>query len=172
MTAKSRGIGPFGTALRVAGDDWEIRCLELARKGAHVVMTARDQQKLGNAVEQLHRSMPLADVTPLVLDLADLGSVRRAAEEATTLGPLDILVNNAGVMATPYRRTVDGFELQLGTNHLGHFALTGLLFPQLAAAEAARVVTVSSQAHRYARTVPLTDPRADQGHYRKWTAYA
>ena len=150
----------------------EHTVLELARKGAHVVMTARDQQKLGNAVEQLHRSMPLADVTPLVLDLADLGSVRRAAEEAATLGPLDILVNNAGVMATPYRRTVDGFELQLGTNHLGHFALTGLLFPQLAAAEAARVVTVSSQAHRYARTVPLTDPRADQGHYRKWTAYA
>jgi NAD(P)-dependent dehydrogenase (short-subunit alcohol dehydrogenase family) len=70
------------------------------------------------------------------------------------------------------RRTADGFELQFGTNHLGHFALTGLLFPQLAAAESARVVTVSSQAHRIARSVPLGDPRHDQRHYRKWTAYA
>jgi NAD(P)-dependent dehydrogenase (short-subunit alcohol dehydrogenase family) len=75
-------------------------------------------------------------------------------------------------MATPQRRTVDGFELQFGTNHLGHFALTGLLFPQLASAEAGRVVTVASQAHRMARSVPLDDPRHDQRHYRKWTAYA
>jgi NAD(P)-dependent dehydrogenase (short-subunit alcohol dehydrogenase family) len=150
----------------------EHTVLELARKGAHVVMAARDGRKLDAAVERLHRALPLAQTTPVVLDLADLGTVRRAAEEVSTAGPLDILVNNAGVMATPRRRTVDGFELQFGTNHLGHFALTGLLFPQLAAAESARVVTVASQAHRYAGTVPLTDPRVPARRYRKWKAYA
>ncbi|HEX6249210.1 MAG TPA: oxidoreductase [Nocardioidaceae bacterium] len=147
--------------------------LELARKGAEVVMAARDDVKLKGAMDDVHRVLPRAVLVPLSLDLADLGSVRRAAEEAGRLGPLDILVNNAGVMATPHRRTVDGFELQLGTNHLGHFALTGLLWPQLVAAERARVVTVSSQMHRMARTVPLTDPRHDTGRrYQKWVAYA
>ena len=146
--------------------------LELVRKGAQVVMAARDGRKLDAAVGRLRRALPLARVTPVVLELADLGAVRRTAKEVATSGQLDILVNNAGVMATPQRRTVDGFELQFGTNHLGHFALTGLLFAQLAAAERARVVTVASQAHRYTRAVPLTDPRVPARRYRKWTAYA
>lgn len=151
----------------------EHTVLELARKGAEVVMAARDAAKLERSVAGLRRALPQAALVPLPLDLADLGSVRRAAEEAGRLGPLDILVNNAGVMATPHRRTVDGFELQMGTNHLGHFALTGLLWPQLVAAESARVVTVSSQMHRLARTVPLDDPRHDTGRrYERWTAYA
>jgi len=150
----------------------EHTVLELARTGATVVMAARSATKLQGAVEDVRRVLPEAELVPLVMDLADLSSVRRAAEDAGRLGPLDILVNNAGVMATPYRRTADGFELQLGTNHLGHFALTGLLFPQLAAAGEARVVTVSSQVHRIARTVPLDDPRRDTGHYRRWIAYA
>jgi NAD(P)-dependent dehydrogenase (short-subunit alcohol dehydrogenase family) len=150
----------------------EHTVLELARKGARVVLAARSDAKLRASVDDVKRALPRAELVPLIVDLADLSSIRRAADEARQLGPLDILVNNAGVMATPHRRTADGFELQFGTNHLGHFALTGLLFPQLAAAEAARVVTVASQAHRLARTVPLGDPRHDVGRYQKWAAYA
>jgi NAD(P)-dependent dehydrogenase (short-subunit alcohol dehydrogenase family) len=150
----------------------EETVVALARSGASVVMAARSESKLRGTVDDVRRRHPRADVVPLVVDLADLSSVRRAAEEARRLGPLDILVNNAGVMATPHRRTADGFELQFGTNHLGHFALTGLLWPQLAAAGSARVVTVASQAHRLARTVPLEDPRRDTGRYQRWTAYA
>ncbi|GAB2743185.1 oxidoreductase [Nocardioides pakistanensis] len=146
--------------------------LELARKGALVVMAARSEEKLTAAVADVKRMLPSASLSPLLMDLADLGSIRRAVEESGRLGPLDILINNAGVMATPYRRTVDGFELQFGTNHLGHFALTGLLWPQLVESRAARVVTVASQAHRMARTVPLEDPRHPTGRYQKWKAYA
>ena len=156
----------------VTGGLGEHTVLELARKGASVVMTARSQTKLQRAVDDVRRVLPQAELVPLVLDLADLSSVRRAVDEVRPLGALDLLVNNAGVMATPHRRTADGFELQLGTNHLGHFALTGLLWPQLVAAGSARVVTVSSQMHRLARTVPLGDPRQDTGRYRKWQAYA
>jgi NAD(P)-dependent dehydrogenase (short-subunit alcohol dehydrogenase family) len=150
----------------------EQTVLELARKGARVVMAARSETKLRASMEEVRRVLPGADLVPLIVDLADLGSVRRAADEAGALGTIDILINNAGVMATPYRRTVDGFELQFGTNHLGHFALTGLLFPQLAKAPAARVVTVASQAHRMARSVPTDDPRNDQRRYHKWASYA
>jgi NAD(P)-dependent dehydrogenase (short-subunit alcohol dehydrogenase family) len=150
----------------------EHTVLELARRGASVVMAARSETKLRAAVEDVRRVLPGADLVPLLLDLADLASVRKAAAEASALGPLDLLVNNAGVMATPYRRTADGFELQMGTNHLGHFALTGLLLDQLAAAEAGRVVTVSSQMHRLARGLPLGDPRGEVHGYRKWEVYA
>ncbi|MDQ3615686.1 MAG: oxidoreductase [Actinomycetota bacterium] len=145
--------------------------LELARHGAEVLMTARTESKLRASVETLRRTLPNASVVPVVLDLADLSSVRRAAEEAASYGALDILVNNAGVMATPKAHTVDGFELQFGTNHLGHFALTGLLLPQLSASDGARVVTVSSQAHRLVRSVPLTDPRDGSRRYQRWVAY-
>jgi NAD(P)-dependent dehydrogenase (short-subunit alcohol dehydrogenase family) len=109
-------------------------------------------------------------VEPLLVDLADQSSVRRAAAGLAE-GPLHLLVCNAGVMATPYARTADGFELQLATNVLGHFTLTGLLLPQLVAG-AARVVNVSSQAHRVARRAPLDDPRRPPVRYRRWTAYA
>lgn len=156
----------------VTGGLGELTALELARKGAEVILAARSEVKLNLVVEDIRRTVPTATVVPLLIDLADLTSVRRAAAEASTYGPLDLLVNNAGVMATPRRRTVDGFDLQLGTNHLGHFALTGLLLPQLVASGDARVVTVASQAHRMTRSVPLTDPREDEGRYRKWRAYA
>lgn len=149
----------------------EHTVLELARKGAEVIMAARTESKLTDAVSAVRRAQPQAQVLPLVLDLADLASVRRAAEEAVTYGPLDILVNNAGVMATPNRRTVDGFDLQFGTNHLGPFAFTGLLLPQLEASGDARVVTVSSLAHHLVRSVPVTDPRVPKKRYRKWAAY-
>ena len=156
----------------VTGGLGEHTALELARKGAEVILAARSEEKLNQVVEDIRGAVPTATVLPLLIDLADLTSVRRAAAEASTYGPLDILVNNAGVMATPRRRTADGFDLQLGTNHFGHFALTGLLLPQLVASGDARVVTVASQAHRMTRSVPLTDPRDDEGHYSKWRAYA
>jgi NAD(P)-dependent dehydrogenase (short-subunit alcohol dehydrogenase family) len=102
------------------------------------------------------------------LDLADLASVREFAEGVH--GPIDLLVNNAGVMATPLRRTADGFELQIGTNHLGHFALTGLLLDRLLAGREPRVVTVSSGAHRMGR-IDFDDLNAERRRYRRWGAY-
>ena len=149
----------------------EVVVATLARRGAEVVMAARNVQKLTAAVEDLHRAVPAATVMPLRLDLADQSCVRRAAQEAAAYGPLHLLVNNAGVMAPPYQRTVDGFELQMATNHLGHFALTGLLLPQLVASGDARVVSVSSEGHRMARSAPLGDPRRQQGAYRRWPVY-
>ena len=146
--------------------------LELARRGARVILAARSEEKLGTLADDLAHALPAASLVSVHLDLADLSSVRRTAARVSTYGPLHILVNNAGVMATPHRRTVDGFDLQMGTNHLGHFALTGLLLPQLVASGAARVVTVSSLVHRLARSVPLSDPRVHDGHYNKWSAYA
>ena len=105
------------------------------------------------------------------MDLADLGSVRKAAAHAATIGTIDVLVNNAGVMAPPYSRTVDGLELQMATNHFGPFLLTGLLLPELVASSAGRVVTVSSQMHRTARRAPLGDPRTQERRYSKWPVY-
>lgn len=145
--------------------------LELARHGAEVVMAARSEERLREAMDTVRRTVPTARLVPVLMDLADLGSVRRAADELRPLGPVHLLVNNAGVMATPNRRTVDGFDLQMGTNHFGHFALTGLLLPQLLA-EGTRVVTVSSLMHRLARRVSLTDPRVPRPHYKKWVAYS
>ena len=144
---------------------------ELARAGADVVLAARNPEKLAETAAAITAEVPAAVLHPLRLDLADLGSVRLAAEEAAALGPLDILVNNAGVMATPHERTRDGFELQFGTNHLGHFALTGLLLEALSASGGARVVTVSSQMARSVRGVSLRDPRTQGERYRKWNAY-
>src|SRR3954468_5112647 len=149
----------------------EVVVATLARHGAEVVMAARNPAKLDAAVAQVRRDDPSANVRPLEVDLADQSSVRRAAAEASSYGPLHLVVNNAGVMAPPYQRTVDGFELQLATNHLGHFALTGLLMPQLLASGGARVVAVASQGHRMARTAPLGDPRRQDGRYWRWSVY-
>ncbi len=150
----------------------EATVLDLASRGATVVLAGRNPEKLTATLQDVERRSAGADVHPLVLDLANLASVRQAADEARRFGPVHLLVNNAGVMATPYRRTVDGFELQLGTNHLGHFALTGLLLPQLVASGDARVVTVASQMHRMARRAPLGDPRLPHGRYNRWRAYS
>ncbi|WP_055108298.1 oxidoreductase [Paenibacillus ihumii] len=125
---------------------------ELARNGAHVVMGCRDQNKGMQAADALRSKLQGASVEVVQLDLADLSSVRTfSSTVADKYDTLDLLINNAGVMATPPRKTADGFELQFGTNHLGHFALTGLLFPRLAAKAGSRVVTLSSIAHRYGR---------------------
>lgn len=146
--------------------------LELARRGARVVLAGRSPRKLDETVVAIHGEVPQADLVPLVVDLSDLSSVRSAGTSAAALGPLDVLVNNAGVMAPPYAATVDGLETQLATNHYGPFLLTGLLLPQLAASGAGRVVTVASQFHRYARRAPLEDPRDRPRRYDRWGTYA
>jgi protochlorophyllide reductase len=142
----------------------------LAAKGAHVVLAVRSADKGQQALDEIKAEAPLASLEILPLDLSSLASVRRAAETLMTRHErLDILLNNAGVMATPYTLTEDGFELQFGTNHLGHFALTGLLFALLLAAPAPRVVNVASQVHLVGR-MRFDDLNWKQG-YSKWGAY-
>jgi NAD(P)-dependent dehydrogenase (short-subunit alcohol dehydrogenase family) len=127
-----------------------VTARELARAGAKVVLTARDQAKADGARAAITEAVPEADLDPRILDLASLDSVREfAAAVAADHPTLDLLINNAGVMMPPRSETADGFELQFGTNHLGHFALTGLLLDALTAAGAgARVVIVSSLEHK------------------------
>ncbi len=143
----------------------------LAAKGAHVVMAARDRAKASAAIEEIRRETPDALLEPVDLDLASLASVRAAVEQILAEHRrLDILINNAGVMATPERRTDDGFERQLGVNHLGHWALTALLMPALLAAPRARVVTVTSTAHHMGRPLDPANPHL-HGRYTPWGAY-
>jgi NAD(P)-dependent dehydrogenase (short-subunit alcohol dehydrogenase family) len=143
---------------------------QLAAKGAHVILACRDQAKGRSAVEAIRAAQPSASVALRELDLADLGSIRRFAEavRATCL-ELHLLCNNAGVMAIPHRTTSDGFEMQFGTNHLGHFALTGLLLDRLLATPSARVVTVSSNAHKWG-AMHWEDLQGERS-YRRWRAY-
>jgi NAD(P)-dependent dehydrogenase (short-subunit alcohol dehydrogenase family) len=124
--------------------------LELARHGAHVLLGVRSESKGAEALRRLQAAAPGASAEVAVMDMASLGSVRAFAQGFVARGvALDLLVNNAGVMALKTRElTEDGFERQFGTNHLGHFALTGLLVPALKVAAAPRVVTVASLAHR------------------------
>lgn len=151
----------------------EQTALALARHGAEVVLAARSETRLDATEARIMAAVPDAVLHRTLVDLSDLTSVRHGAARAAEVGPLDLLVNNAGVMATPYSRTVDGFELQLATNHLGPFLLTGLLLPQLIASERGRVVTVASQMHRWTRRAPLTDPRAHEGgRYSRWGSYS
>lgn len=142
----------------------------LAAKGAHVVMAARDQAKLAAAVETIRETAPAARLTTVRLDLASLRSVREAAAILADHGAVDLLVNNAGVMAVPEGRTEDGFETQLGVDHLGHWALTALLMPALLAAPAARVVTVTSFARVTGRRLDPDNPHLS-GRYDPWRAY-
>ena len=159
------------TGCTVGGLGFHV-ALELARRGGRVVLAGRSPDRRGAAEAAICAQVPGAALDRLVVDLADLTSVRLAADQARHLGPLHALVNNAGIMATPYARTVDGFEQQLATNHLGPFVLTGLLLPQLVESGDGRVVAVSSQLHRAAREAPLGDPRNHEGRYSRWPAYA
>jgi NAD(P)-dependent dehydrogenase (short-subunit alcohol dehydrogenase family) len=131
----------------------------LGGAGAHVVLAVRNTAKGERAAASIQGS---TEVRPL--DLADLASVRAFADAWD--GDIDVLVNNAGVMAVPEQRTKDGFEMQIGTNHLGHFALTNLLLPAITD----RVVTVASGAHR-AGSIRLDDLNWEQGSYHRWRAY-
>ncbi len=143
----------------------------LAGAGAHVVMAARDQEKAVAAEKSIHATHPGAALEVVPLDLGSLASVRQAADRILSAHDrVDILVNNAGLMAIPERRTVDGFEMQLGVNHLGHFALTAHLLPALLRADAARVVSVTSTAHHMGRAIDPKNPHLE-GTYGAWKAY-
>ena len=145
--------------------------LELARHGAHVLLGCRNEAKGRAALERLLHEAPGASAEVVQLDMASLASIRAFA--AAFIGrriALDLLINNAGVMALPKRElTEDGFERQFGTNHLGHFALTGLLLPALLAAPAPRVVTVASLAHRTGK-IEFDNLQREHG-YEGWDAY-
>jgi NAD(P)-dependent dehydrogenase (short-subunit alcohol dehydrogenase family) len=147
-----------------------VTARELARSNARVVLACRDTEKGALAAQSITAKAPDADVTVEALDLASLASVRAFAERfSNSRDGLDLLINNAGVMASPRRKTADGFELQFGTNHLGHFALTGLLLPRMDGRDDARVVTVSSGAHRMGR-IDFDDLQSERWYWR-WGAY-
>lgn len=144
--------------------------LALAAKNAHVILAVRSVDKGQQAAARIRSTAPRAQVEVIALDLASLTSVKRFASNfLERFEVLPLLLNNAGVMALPYRKTSDGFEMQFGTNHLGHFALTALLLPALLRAPAARVVNVSSSAHRFGAIdfANLDGSRA----YSRWSAY-
>lgn len=145
--------------------------LVLAGKHAHVILTARNLNKAEAAALNIREKYPQAQITVMELDLADLKSVRNFVQAfLLKYKHLDILINNAGVMALPKRKTVDGFEMQFGTNHLGHFALTGLLLPVLKATPNARIVTVSSGVH-VSGDIHFDDLQWEK-RYDRWGAYA
>lgn len=145
---------------------------ELARKGAQVVLACRSRDKTETALRDIRAAVPGAVVEFMPLDLSDLDSVRAFADAFKAKHRrLDILCNNAGVMALPLRRTQQGFEMQIGTNHLGHFALTGLLLDLLKATPGSRVVNVASMAHRWTRGLDLDDLNFERKSYKKWDAY-
>jgi NAD(P)-dependent dehydrogenase (short-subunit alcohol dehydrogenase family) len=142
----------------------------LAGAGADVVMAARDQQRAVAARDEILAVHPGAALEIVALDLASLDSVAAAGDAIRARERIDLLVNNAGLMAIPERRTQDGFEMQLGVNHLGHWGLTARLLPALLAAPSARVVTLTSTAHHFGRPVDPRNPHLEGG-YRPWRAY-
>jgi NAD(P)-dependent dehydrogenase (short-subunit alcohol dehydrogenase family) len=142
----------------------------LAAAGARVLLACRNAEKAAAALDTVKAVATGMPPEVVSLDLADLDSVRACAKQVLAdVEQLDVLMNNAGVMAIPLRRTAQGFEAQLGTNHLGHFALTGLLLPALLRADAARVVNTSSQAHRIGKM--RGDDLNWEKRYSKWGAY-
>ena len=143
----------------------------LAATGAHVVLAARNHGALAETERWVRSEVAHARTSSVTLDLTSLDSVRSASEQIADIAPaIDVLMNNAGVMFTPFSRTADGFEIQFGTNHLGHFELTRLLTPQLLAADAARIVILSSDGHRLS-DVDLDDPNWERREYDKFAAY-
>jgi len=143
----------------------------LASHGASILMLARDPQKNADAAERVRAAVPDAELSLDTVDLADLASVRAFAGRYIESGqPIDVLMNNAGVMACPYGHTADGFEMQFGTNHLGHFELTRLLEPAVVAGDEPRIVMLSSAAHGIA-DVDLDDPGFEHSEYDAWVAY-
>jgi NAD(P)-dependent dehydrogenase (short-subunit alcohol dehydrogenase family) len=143
---------------------------ELARAGARVIVASRDAGKGAQAIGAIKSAHPAANVEVGQLDLASLASVRAFATQFHAgHNQLDLLINNAGIMAAPHRRTADGFELQLGTNHLGHFALTGLLMPAFNQRLGTRVATMSSNLHKGGQ-IHFDDLQGEQ-HYSRWGAY-
>ncbi len=146
--------------------------VELARHGAQVILACRNPEKAEVALRNLKAAVPDAKAVVLPLDLADLASVTQFAQSfKAKFKRLDILHNNAGIMAVPLMRTAQGFEPQMGTNHLGHFALTGHLWEILRTTAGARVVNTASLAHTFARGMDLSDLNFERKRYSKWNAY-
>jgi NAD(P)-dependent dehydrogenase (short-subunit alcohol dehydrogenase family) len=144
---------------------------QLAAKGAHVVMAVRSQEKAAAAVKEIRAGVPEASLELVALDLASQASVRAAAGQIIAAHTsVDLLINNAGVMGIPEARTVDGFEMQFGVDHLGHWSLTALLLPALLRAPGARIVTVTSTAHHMGGAVDPANPHL-HGRYGPWRAY-
>jgi NAD(P)-dependent dehydrogenase (short-subunit alcohol dehydrogenase family) len=161
ITGVTGGLG-FNTAL------------DLARRGADLVVTARDAAKADDVVGRLREEVPGVSVDVVAVDLADLADTKRAAGDVLAgHDRIDILINNAGIMATPRNTSVDGFELQIGTNHLGHFAWTATLWPLLKASDA-RVVTVSSLMHARATGFDLRTltHEGSPRRYGRWKSYS
>jgi NAD(P)-dependent dehydrogenase (short-subunit alcohol dehydrogenase family) len=143
----------------------------LADKGAHVVLAVRNLDKGNDAASRIKSKSPKADVAVQELDLTALDNIRKAADELRASHPrIDLLINNAGVMYTDRAKTQDGFELQFGTNHLGHFALTGQLLDHMLPVEGSRVVTVSSVGHRIMARIHFEDLQLEKG-YNRVAAY-
>lgn len=143
----------------------------LAAKGAQVVLAARNQEKAADALADIRADAPEALLEIVELDLASQRSVKDAAQRIlANHNTIDILVNNAGVMGIPERETADGYEMQFGTNHLGHWTLTALLMPALLKADEGRIVTVTSTAHHMGRAVNPKNPHL-RGNYGPWKAY-
>lgn len=158
VTGANSGIG-FETALA------------LAHKGATVVMACRNRDKAEAAASQIRQGKPAAQVVVMLLNLGDLESVRQfAAAFLAANDRLDLLINNAGIMHPPYGKTAQGFETQFGVNHLGHFALTGLLLARVMQTPKSRVVTVSSVSHRFG-AIRFDDLQWDKRSYRSNAAY-
>lgn len=144
----------------------------LAAAGAEVIMACRNPDKAGAALAEVRQRAPGAKAELMTLDLADLASVRTFADACgRRFDRIDALCNNAGVMALPFQRTKDGFEMQIGTNHLGHFALTGLLLDLLKASPGARIVSLASNAHRWGMRLNPDDLHFERQRYNKWDAY-
>ena len=149
----------------------EATTVALATRGAHVVLATRSVDKTHRVMERVRVRTPDASLEHLPVDLAELASVAEAADALRERhARLDAVVANAGIMAPPLSRTVDGFELQLGVNHLGHFAFVGQVLPMVLAAEAGRVVVVSSTLHRMGR-IDLDDLNWETTRYQRWPAY-
>ncbi|MFO7590616.1 MAG: SDR family NAD(P)-dependent oxidoreductase [Acidimicrobiia bacterium] len=143
----------------------------MAAHGASVTVLARSAERAAGAVAEIEALVPGAEVEPGVVDLADLSTVRSFADDyLASRDAVDVLINNAGVMACPFGRTVDGFETQFGTNHLGHFLLTARLAPALLRGTSPRVVTLTSAGHSRS-DVDLEDPNFDTTEYSPWVAY-
>ena len=172
MSWKARAIQDLsGKTVVITGSNSGLGLVSshaLAARGAHVIMTARDEQRGWAAKAKVEHAIPGASVEVRRLDTSSLESVRSFAKDFS--GPLDILLNNAGIMAIPFSQSVDGYEMHLATNHLGHFALTASLLESLKAAPAARVVTISSVAGK--QTAMSFDDITTETGYEKWSAYA
>lgn len=159
ITGGNRGLG-----LEIA--------LALAGAGSQVILACRDLDKATRAIKQIRERHPRAEVEPMRLDVADLASIRQFAEAFDSrYQRLDLLIHNAAAILVPQGRTIDGFETHFGTNHLGPFALTGLLLPKLKAAAAARIVNMASLAHRLTAGLDTGDPQLEQRAYKPMDAY-